>query len=71
METLIKIKDSQEGKKLIAHLKSLEYVKVMGDADGFVDVKELKQKVKNAEKSKSLTMEESIHRSEAWKTKHG
>ena len=70
METIIKIKNSAEGKKLIAHLQSLSYVKVLGDSSNLVDVKELKSKVKKAESSKSLTLEEAITRSAAWKSKY-
>jgi tRNA A37 threonylcarbamoyladenosine synthetase subunit TsaC/SUA5/YrdC len=70
METIIKIKNSAEGKKLIAHLQSLSYVKVLGDSSNLVDVKELKSKVKKAESSKSLTLEEAIARSAAWKSKY-
>jgi hypothetical protein len=70
METIIKIKDSAEGKKLIAHLQSLSYVKVLGNSTDLIDVKELKSKVKRAEKSKPLSMEEAISRSAAWKSKY-
>jgi hypothetical protein len=71
METIVKIKNSVAGKKLIAHLKSLEYVKVLGDSDDFLDVKLLHQKVKQAEKSKSVSFEDAIRLSETWKTKRG
>lgn len=70
METIIKVKDSVEGRKLIAHLQSLSYVKVLGDSTNLIDVKELKSKVKKAESSKSLTLEEAISKSAAWKSKY-
>ena len=70
METIIKIKDSVKGKKLIAHLKSLDYVKVLGNASNFVAADELREKVKKAEKSKALTLEEAERRSEGWKNSY-
>lgn len=70
METLIKIQGTQEGKKLIAYLRSLNFVEVMGDSASFIDTNELKKKVKRAEKSKSLTLEEAMQKSEAWKGKY-
>ena len=70
METIIKVKDSAEGRKLIAHLQSLSYVQVLGDSANLMDVKELRNKVKKAEKSKSLTLDEAMSRSAAWKSKY-
>ena len=70
METIIKVKDSAEGRKLIAHLQSLSYVKVLGNSGNLIDINELKSKVKKAEKSRSLTLEEAISRSESWKGKY-
>ena len=70
METVVKIKDTAEGKKLIAHLQSLSYVKVLGSTENLIDVGELTAKVKRAEKSKSLTLSEAITRSSAWKSKY-
>lgn len=67
---MVKIKQSGEGKKLISYLKSLSFVEVLGDSDDFVDVKDLKKKVKKAEKSKSLSLDESIRRSAAWKSRY-
>ena len=70
METIIKVKDSAEVRKLIAHLQSLSYVKVLGNSGNLIDINELKSKVKKAEKSRSLTLEEAISRSESWKGKY-
>ncbi len=67
MDTIIKVKNSAQGKKLIAHLQSLSYVKVLGDSSKFIDANELKAKVKKAEKSGSLTFDEAVRKSEAWK----
>ena len=63
METIVKISHSKEGKQLLNYIKSLEFVKVLGKSDDFVDVKALKQKVKTAEKSASLSFEEAVSKS--------
>jgi hypothetical protein len=70
METIIKVKDSTEGRKLIAHLQSLAYVKVLGDSNNLIDMNEVKNKVKKSEKSRSFTLDEAIKRSAAWKGKY-
>jgi hypothetical protein len=70
METIIKVKDSAEGRRLIAHLQSLSYVKVLGDSTNLVDLRELKGKIKKAESSRSLTLDEAMRRSAAWKSKY-
>lgn len=70
MDTLVKIPNTTEGKKLLTYLKSLAFVKVVGDSDGFINVEELKEKVKKAEKSKPLTIDEAMQKSEGWKGKY-
>ena len=70
MDTLVKIPSTTEGKKLLAYLKSLSFVKVVGDSDSYINVDELKEKVKKAEKSKSLSLEEAIQKSSTWKSKY-
>ena len=70
METMVKIENSKAGKKLLAYLKSLEYVKVIGEADNFIALTDLQKKIKAAEKSKSLTLQEAKTRSAEWKTKY-
>lgn len=69
METVVKIKDTVDGKKLLAHLRSLNYVRVLGRADDFFSVKDIKMNLKMAEKSQSLSLSEAIRQSEAWKNK--
>jgi hypothetical protein len=70
METIVKISHSKEGKQLLNYIKSLEFVKVLGKSNDFVDVKALKQKVKTAEKSASLSFEEAVSKSEKWKSRY-
>jgi hypothetical protein len=70
METIVKINHSKEGRRLLAYIKQLEFVSVMGNSDEFVNVKELKQKIKKAEKSESLTIEEAASKSEKWKSRY-
>lgn len=70
MDTLVKISNTTEGKKLLAYLKSLAFVKVVGDSDSFINVDELKAKVKQAEKSKSLNIEEAMLKSSMWKSNY-
>lgn len=69
METVVKIKNTADGKKLLTYLKSLSYVQVLGGADEFVSVSDLKRKIKKAEKSRSLSLDEAIQQSEGWKNK--
>ena len=69
METIVKIKDTVDGKKLLAHLRSLNYVRVLGRADDFFSLKDIKKNLKKAEKSQSLSLSEAIRQSEGWKNK--
>lgn len=69
METVVKISDTADGKKLLTYLKSLNYVQVLGGVDEFISVSEIKKKIKKAEKSRSLNLDEAIRQSEGWKSK--
>ena len=70
METIVKISHSKEGKQLLSYIKSLNFVEVIGNTDDFINVKELKQKIKTAEKSSSLPMDEAMNKSEKWKSRY-
>lgn len=70
MDTLVKIPGTTEGKRLLTYLKSLSFVKVVGNSESFINVAELKEKVKKAEKSKSLSIEDAMQKSSTWKNKY-
>lgn len=70
METLVKIKNTAEGKSLLAFIKSLNYAHVLGDSNDYINITELKEKVKQAEKSPSVSLDKAISESEKWKIKY-
>lgn len=62
METLVKIKNTPEGKKLLVLLKTMNYVEVLDKKHQTINVEDLKARVKRAEKSKFYSVEESMQR---------
>ncbi len=67
METLVKIKNTREGKKLVELLKTMNYVEVLSNRQQIVDIDDLRLRVKRAEKGKFYSIEESMQRTNKWK----
>jgi hypothetical protein len=67
METLVKIKNTNEGKKLLGLLKTMNYVEVLNGNQQLIDVADLKARIKRAEKGKFYSVEESMQRTNRWK----
>lgn len=68
METLVRIKNTSEGKKLLGLLKTMNYVEVLNQNQQLIDVSDLKARVKQAEKGKFYSVEESMQRTNRWKS---
>ena len=68
METLVKIKNPTEGKKLLGLLKTMSYVEVLDKRQQLIEVDDLKTRVKRAEKGKFHSLEESMQRTGRWKS---
>lgn len=67
METLVKIKNNSEGKKLLGLLKTMNYVEVLDSKYQTINVDNLKARVKRAEKGKFHSIGDSMQRTAAWK----
>jgi hypothetical protein len=67
METIVKIKNTSEGKKLLGLLKTMKYVEVLDSNYQTINVSDLKSRVKRAEKGKFHSLEDSMQRTSAWK----
>ena len=67
METIVKIKNTSEGKKLLGLLKTMKYVEVLDSKYQTINVTDLKARVKRAEKGKFYSLEESMQRTAEWK----
>ena len=67
METLVRIKNTSEGKKLLGLLKTMNYVEVLNQNQQLIDVSDLKARVKQAEKGKFYPVEVSMQRTAEWK----
>lgn len=64
MTYIFEIKETKESLPLIAHLKTLKYVK-----DVFFDYKALAKAVKAAEKGESISWAEFNREAQTWKSK--
>ena len=67
METIVKIRNTSEGKKLLGLLKTMKYVEVLDGKYQTINVSDLKARVKRAEKGKFYSVEESMQRTAEWK----
>ncbi len=67
MDTIVKIKNTTEGKKLLGLLKTMAYVEVLDKSYETINVDDLKKRVKRAEKGKFYSLEESMQRTAKWK----
>jgi hypothetical protein len=67
METIVKIKNTSEGKKLLGLLKTMNYVEVLDSTFDTINVADLKARVKQAEKGKFYPVEVSMQRTAEWK----
>ena len=68
METIVKIKNTSEGKKLLGLLKTMSYVEVLNKNQQVVNVADLKTRVARAEKGKFYSIAESMQRTNRWKS---
>lgn len=66
METIVKVKNTSEGKKLLGLLRTMKYVEVLDSSYETINVADLKARVKRAEKSKFYSLEDSMQRTVAW-----
>ena len=64
----MEVKNTKEAQTLIAHLKTLKYLKLKEERKILTGA-EIVKAVKAAEKSKSIPLAEAIKRSEQWKNK--
>jgi hypothetical protein len=67
METIVKVKNTTEGKKLLDLLKTMKYVEVLDKGHTVIDVSDLRNRVKRAEKGKFYSLEESMKRTAKWR----
>ena len=67
MDTLVRIKNTSAGKKLLDLLKTMSYVEVLSDNHRTINVDELKARIARAEKGKFYSIEESMQRTAQWK----
>ncbi|MCW5908159.1 MAG: hypothetical protein KIS94_09890 [Chitinophagales bacterium] len=67
METIVKVKNTSEGKKLLGLLRTMNYVEVLDSNYETINVADLKARVKRAEKGKFYSFEDSMQRTAAWK----
>ena len=67
METIVKVKNTSEGKKLLGLLKTMDYVEVLDNNYQTINVADLKARVKRAEKGKFYSVEDSMQRTAEWK----
>jgi hypothetical protein len=67
METIVKVKNTSEGKKLLGLLKTMKYVEVLDSKYQAINVTDLKARVKRAKKGKFYSVEESMQRTAEWK----
>ena len=66
MTYVVKIKENTKSKPLIDHLKTLDYVTIVQDEEVFSPA-EFRKMIREAEKSKSYTIDEAKTRLEKWK----
>jgi hypothetical protein len=67
METIVKVKNTTEGKKLLGLLRTMKYVEVLDSKYEAINITDLKARVKRAEKGKFHSLEDSMQRTAAWK----
>ncbi|MBC8045970.1 MAG: hypothetical protein H7Y00_04195 [Fimbriimonadaceae bacterium] len=69
MTYVLKIKSGKKGKALLDHLKSLDFVDINKFEEEKTDAAVFVEKIKKAEESKSLSLDEVKHRIAAWARK--
>ncbi len=69
MTYTFEIKETKETLPLIAHLKTLKYVKQKNESDFLLTEKEMAKAVKAAEKGKSIPWAEFKREAKTWKNR--